>query len=102
MSKGDWQQQVQKLRQRQDNKHCADCQSQETEWASTNLGVFICINCSGVHRSLGTHVSKIRSVGLDEWDEPLFNEMNNRGNIRANSYWECNLFPFEKPLAQDT
>lgn len=99
--KVDWQQQIQKLKQRTDNRHCADCLATETEWASINLGVFICINCSGVHRGLGVHVSQIRSTTLDEWNEDFFNEMNNKGNVRANAYWECNLFPFEKPLGQD-
>lgn len=39
----------------------------DPEWASLNLGVLMCIECSGVHRNLGSHISKVRSLGLDEW-----------------------------------
>lgn len=48
-----------------DNARCADCRAGGATWASWNLGVTLCIRCSGVHRSLGTHVSKVRSVELD-------------------------------------
>ncbi len=43
----------------------------EPEWASINLGILICLECSGVHRSLGTHISKVRSLTLDKWDPEL-------------------------------
>ena len=45
------------------------CITLDPDWASINLGVVICIECSGVHRSLGVHVSKVRSLVLDSWDE---------------------------------
>ena len=39
----------------------------DPDWASINLGVLICIECSGVHRKLGSHISRVRSLDLDEW-----------------------------------
>ena len=45
------------------------CSYQGPDWASINLGVTLCIECSGVHRSLGVHVSKVRSLTLDKWEE---------------------------------
>ena len=41
----------------------------EPRWASWNLGIFICVRCAGIHRSLGSHVSKVRSVNLDAWSQ---------------------------------
>jgi hypothetical protein len=47
---------------------CADCNDEDPTWASINLGILICVECSGVHRSLGSHVSKVRSCMLDKWE----------------------------------
>lgn len=43
------------------------CPSTGPRWASWNLGVFICIRCAGIHRNLGVHISRVKSVNLDQW-----------------------------------
>jgi len=74
-----------------ENKYCADCLSKGPRWASWNLGVFLCIRCSGIHRSMGVHISKVRSVNLDTWAPDWIHSITKWGNARANDYWEYNL-----------
>ncbi|KAK4768049.1 hypothetical protein SAY87_003190 [Trapa incisa] len=50
-----------------ENRECADCKTKGPRWASVNLVIFICMQCSGIHRSLGVHISKVRSATLDTW-----------------------------------
>lgn len=46
--------------------------SKEPDWTSINLGVLVCIQCSGIHRSLGVHISKVRSLTLDKLDDEVY------------------------------
>ena len=74
------------------NKFCADCGSSEPKWVSSSLGVFICIKCSGIHRSLGVHISKVLSLNLDEWtDEQVDALVNLGGNTVVNKKYEARL-----------
>lgn len=60
-------------------------------WASTNLGVFICMRCSGIHRSLGTHISKVKSTQLDNWQPYMVERMKTVGNLVGKNIYEHNV-----------
>lgn len=79
-----------KLLQQRDNRTCADCGAPDPKWASANIGVFICLKCCGVHRSLGVHISKVLSVTLDAWSDAEIDAMIEvGGNASANSIYEA-------------
>ncbi|CAL4088299.1 unnamed protein product, partial [Meganyctiphanes norvegica] len=71
------------------NLHCIDCNAPNPEWASINLGILMCIECSGIHRNLGSHISKVRSLDLDEWPPGPLSVMMALGNETGNSIWEA-------------
>ncbi|KAM5588383.1 ADP-ribosylation factor GTPase-activating protein AGD5-like [Rosa sericea] len=76
-----------------ENRECADCKTIAPRWASVNLGIFICMQCSGAHRSLGVHISKVRSATLDTWLPEQIAFIQSMGNEKSNSYWEAELPP---------
>jgi Arf-GAP with coiled-coil, ANK repeat and PH domain-containing protein len=75
------------------NRRCADCDAPDPDWASINLGVIVCLECCGVHRSLGTHITKPRSLTLDRqvWVPEIVMWFKRFGNGRANELWEHSL-----------
>jgi len=79
------------IRRLPENSICAECKITSSEWASTNLGLFICMDCAGVHRGLGTHITKIKSCTMDTWTPKEVAFMESIGNAKANSYWEARL-----------
>ncbi|XP_024528246.1 ADP-ribosylation factor GTPase-activating protein AGD12 isoform X1 [Selaginella moellendorffii] len=83
---------LKRLLAQRDNRVCADCGAADPKWASANLGVFVCIQCSGIHRSLGVHISKVMSTSLDEWtDEQVSVMAEVGGNAAANAIYEAHL-----------
>uniref|UniRef100_A0AC35UCV7 Centaurin-gamma-1A n=1 Tax=Rhabditophanes sp. KR3021 TaxID=114890 RepID=A0AC35UCV7_9BILA len=89
--------QIQSLRDIPGNNYCADCNALKPDWASLNLGTLICIECSGVHRNLGTHISKVRSLELDEWPIEYLSVMKAIGNDVSNRLWEHHALKEKKP-----
>ncbi|KLO11272.1 ArfGap-domain-containing protein [Schizopora paradoxa] len=90
-------QMLRELIKKPENKMCADCKKNDTRWASWNIGVFVCIRCSGVHRGMGVHISRVKSVDLDTWGEREMESIMKWGNHRANLYWEAHLRPGHIP-----
>ncbi|XP_019921741.1 centaurin-gamma-1A isoform X33 [Magallana gigas] len=88
---------MQAIRTIRGNNSCADCGAPNPDWASINLGTIVCIECSGIHRNLGTHLSRVRSLDLDEWPPDLVRVMMSIGNGIANSVWENSLKNRTKP-----
>lgn len=89
----------------QSNTYCADCNSEsKVDWVSINLGVLICIECSGIHRSLGTHVTKVRSLTLDPnaFTQDVIDIFLAVGNRVSNTIWEARLDPVQKPNPQSS
>jgi Arf-GAP/coiled-coil/ANK repeat/PH domain-containing protein len=70
------------------NSNCCDCGADEPEWAAINFGNVLCIECSGIHRSLGVHVSKVRSLILDKWEPEIVAMMLRLGNRNVNAILE--------------
>ncbi|XP_049367591.1 ADP-ribosylation factor GTPase-activating protein AGD3-like [Solanum verrucosum] len=81
---------VEALKRIPGNDKCADCGAPGPEWASLNLGLLICIECSGVHRNFGVHISKVRSLKLDVkvWGPSIITLFEALGNVFVNSVWE--------------
>ncbi|GFZ48294.1 hypothetical protein JCM24511_06042 [Saitozyma sp. JCM 24511] len=79
------------------NETCADCRAPAPRWASVNLGIFLCVTCASVHRKMGTHKSRVKSVTLDDWTREQIVHMRSIGNTAANAVWNPNESAFPRP-----
>ncbi|XP_053326152.1 arf-GAP with dual PH domain-containing protein 1-like isoform X1 [Spea bombifrons] len=83
------------------NTKCADCGAPDPGWASFPLGVFICVDCSGIHRNL-SEISKVRSLTMDHWEETQIQFLENHGNDVAKKIYEANVpVYYYKPTHKD-
>ena len=77
---------VQIQKEKPENQYCIDCNSPNATWASVNNGIFLCLNCAGIHRGLGVQISYIKSLSMDEWEDKQIELMKIGGNERLKNF----------------
>ncbi|KAI6886658.1 hypothetical protein D0869_04491 [Hortaea werneckii] len=83
------------------NDRCADCGAKNPGWASWNLGIFLCMRCAGLHRKLGTHLSKVKSLSMDSWTSDQVESMKKTGNIVSNQLFNPKSVRADIPIDAD-
>ncbi|XP_052741683.1 arf-GAP with dual PH domain-containing protein 1 isoform X2 [Bicyclus anynana] len=93
---------LQELLKKPGNNVCADCGSEDPDWASYNLGIFICMRCASIHRGMGAHISKVKHLELDRWEDSQVQRMKEVGNIAAKNKYEERVPPcYRRPTKND-
>lgn len=91
------------------NKKCVDCGAPNPQWASPKFGVFICLECAGIHRSLGVHISFVRSITMDQFKQEELLRMEKGGNEAFDAYMSSHNVDlslphkakYDNPVAED-
>ncbi|EED43938.1 GTPase-activating protein [Enterocytozoon bieneusi H348] len=74
----------------EENKTCADCNQKNPRWVSCKYGIFICLECAGLHRSLGINYDIIKSSTLDQWNKESYLPIKYGGNSKFHAYLQAN------------
>lgn len=82
------------------NKKCFDCDAPNPQWASPKYGIFICLECAGVHRGLGVHISFVRSISMDQFKPDEMERMEKGGNQRAHEFFDKAGMARDTPIKQ--
>ncbi|CAH0398652.1 unnamed protein product [Chilo suppressalis] len=93
---------LQELQKKSGNNVCADCGTEDPDWASYNLGIFICMRCASIHRGMGAHISKVKHLNLDRWEDSQVQRMKEVGNLVAKLKYEERVPPcYRRPTRHD-
>lgn len=93
---------LQELQKKSGNNVCADCGTEDPDWASYNLGIFICMRCASIHRGMGAHISKVKHLNLDRWEDSQVQRMKEVGNLAAKQKYEERVPPcYRRPTRID-
>uniref|UniRef100_A0A0A9WIF1 Arf-GAP with dual PH domain-containing protein 1 n=1 Tax=Lygus hesperus TaxID=30085 RepID=A0A0A9WIF1_LYGHE len=84
---------VLELSRRPGNDICADCSARDPEWASYNIGIFLCARCAEMHRGMGSHISKVKHIRHDRWEESQVQRLCEVGNSVAKAKYEKRVPP---------